>query len=167
MRFDIVLNNLAGLAWTTNAIRMISDGTPWRPLVHVLDICHAIECALTAPDSAVKGEVFNVGHNEDNFQVRDIATIVGEVFTGCELSFGAPSGDNRSYRVSFDKIARSLPGFQCKWNARAGAEQLRNLFERIQLEQPTFESRRHTRLKMLRYLIESAQIDDKFYWSLD
>ena len=165
MRFDIVLNNLAGLARTINKIAMVSDGTPWRPLVHVLDICKAIYCALEAPQEAVTGQVFNVGHNEDNYQVREIADIVGTTFPGCEVTMGPSGGDNRSYRVSFDKIHTRLPGFSCDWDARAGAKQLYDVFSRIEMSQDTFESRPFTRLKQLEYLIRTRQIDDEFFWT--
>lgn len=164
MRFDIVLNNLAGVAWTTQEIKMTSDGTPWRPLVHVLDICKAIECSIQAPRASVHNEIFNVGHDGDNYQVREIAEIVAEEFPGCKVSIGSSAGDNRSYRVDFSKITNDLPGFECKWTAQRGAKQLRNLFERIDLTRETFEGRGHTRLKMLKHLIETQQLDGKFFW---
>jgi nucleoside-diphosphate-sugar epimerase len=164
MRFDIVLNNLAGLAKTINKIAMVSDGTPWRPLVHVLDICKAIYCALEAPKEAVHGQIFNVGHNGDNYQIREIAEIVGGEFPGCEVTLGPSGGDNRSYRVSFDKIHTQLPGFSCDWDARAGARQLRDVFDRIEMTRDTFEFRPYTRLKQLEYLIRTRQIDDEFFW---
>ena len=165
MRFDIVLNNLAGHAWTSGKIAMTSDGTPWRPLVHVADICRAIICSLQAPDSAVAGEVFNVGHDGDNYQVREIAEIVGEQFPGCEVTIGSSAGDNRSYRVSFEKIRTRLPGFECQWDARKGARQLYELFKRIDMPREVFEHRAFTRLKSIKYLLETGQIDDEFYWS--
>jgi nucleoside-diphosphate-sugar epimerase len=164
MRFDIVLNNLSGLAWTTKKIAMTSDGTPWRPLVHVLDICKAIVCVLEAPRKAIHNQIFNVGHNEDNYRVREIAEIVGATFPGCEVTFGPSGGDNRSYRVTFDKIHRELPGFKCDWNARAGAEQLLEVYERIAMPAEIFQFRAFTRLKQLEYLIRTRQIDDEFYW---
>src|SRR4029077_7058052 len=133
MRFDIVLNNLAGLAWTTKEIRMTSDGTPWRPIVHGLDICQAIIGVLESPLEAVANEVFNVGDTEHNYRVREIAEVVGEVFPGCTVSFGPPSPDNRSYRVSFEKIRKHLPTFKCQWDARRGAQQLLDLFRRIDM----------------------------------
>ncbi len=164
MRFDIVLNNLAGWAWTTRRIEMTSDGTPWRPLVHVSDICRAIVCALEAPRDAIHGEIFNVGQNAENYRVREIAEIVSEVFPGCELSIGSSAGDNRSYRVSFDRIADRLPGFRCEWDARRGAIQLRQLFERIEMTRDTFEFRAYTRLKALEFLLRTGQIDEAFFW---
>ena len=101
MRFDIVLNNLAGLAWTIKEIKMTSDGTPWRPLVHGLDIARAIIAVLKAPTEAVHNETFNVGDTSHNYRVREIAETVGNVFPSCQISFGPASEDNRSYRVSF------------------------------------------------------------------
>lgn len=164
MRFDIVLNNLAGLAWTTKKIAMISDGTPWRPLVHVRDICEAIACALDAPRDVVHNQVFNVGDNRDNYRIREIAEIVAREFPGCEVTFGPSGGDNRSYRVSFDKINSLLPGFRCSRNAETGARELREIYERIEMAPETFEFRAFTRLKQLLYLIRTRQIDDEFFW---
>ena len=165
MRFDIVLNNLAGLAWTTKEIKMISDGTPWRPLVHALDICKAVSCVLDAPRDAIHNEVFNVGATEQNYQVRDIAEIVAAVFPGCTLSLGALESDSRSYRVSFDKINSQLPGFSCEWNAERGARQLYDIFKRVDMTQDMFEYRGFTRLKQLEYLLRTEQIDANFFWT--
>ena len=164
MRFDIVLNNLAGLAWTEKKIAMVSDGTPWRPLVHGLDIAKAIRCVLAAPVELVAGEVFNVGSSEQNYRVREIAEIVGAEFPGCEVSFGASGGDNRSYRVSFDKINNKLPGFSCDWDAVAGARQLHQVFRQIDLDAGTFTGRGHTRLLQLQHLINTGQVDDELFW---
>lgn len=165
MRFDIVLNNLAGLAWTTGKIAMTSDGTPWRPIVHIEDIGTAITSCLDAPVDAIAGEVFNVGSNSENYRIREIAETVKEVFPECELTFGQTGGDNRSYRVSFDKIDRGLPGFRCRWNSLEGARQLRRVFERIDMRREDFEAPPYTRLKCLQQLIATGQIDDKYFWS--
>jgi nucleoside-diphosphate-sugar epimerase len=165
MRFDIVLNNLAGLAWTTKEIKMTSDGTPWRPLVHALDICKAIVCALEAPRDVVHAQVFNVGDTSNNYRVKEIAEIIADIFTGCQLSFGDSGADNRSYRVSFEKINTTLPGFKCDWDAKRGAQQLFDLFTQIDMTKETFESRGFTRLKQLEYLIRTQQIDKDFFWS--
>jgi nucleoside-diphosphate-sugar epimerase len=165
MRFDIVLNNLAGTAWTTKEIKMVSDGTPWRPLVHVLDICKAIICILEAPRELVHNQVFNVGHTSNNYRVKEIADIVAGIFKGCKLSFGDSGADNRSYRVSFEKINTILPGFKCDWNAQQGAQQLFDLFTRIDMSQNTFLFRGFTRLKQLEYLIRTQQLDNRFFWN--
>jgi nucleoside-diphosphate-sugar epimerase len=164
MRFDIVLNNLSGLAWTTKEIRMTSDGTPWRPLIHGLDICQAIIAVLEAPREAVHNEIFNVGDTQHNYRVKEIAGVVAETFIGCQLTFGPPSPDNRSYRVSFEKIRKHLPGFKCAWDARRGAQQLYALFKRIDMPTEVFLHRTFTRLKQIEYLIRTRQIDEQFFW---
>ena len=164
MRFDIVLNDLCALAWTRKKIAMISDGSPWRPIVHVEDICEAMRCALEAPVEAINGEVFNVGATQENYRIREIAQIIAEVFQGCEVTMGPPSGDNRSYRVSFEKIAARLPGYRARWTARMGAEELRRLFARIEMSPETYEFRAFTRLKQLKYLQRTGQIDDDLMW---
>ena len=164
MRFDIVLNNLAGLAKTTNEIKMISDGTPWRPLVHVLDICEAISSVLEAPRDSVHSEILNVGNTNFNYQVKEIAEAVAKVFTGCKLSFGKNDGDNRSYKVSFEKINEVLPNFNCKRDIHQGAQELYDLFEKIELSKEIFKSRSFTRLKQLKHLINTNQLDENLYW---
>ena len=164
MRFDIVLNDLCALAWTTKKIAMTSDGSPWRPIVHIEDICEAIACALEAPPDAVNGEVFNVGSTRENYRVREIAQIVSEVFPGCEVTMGPSGGDNRSYRVSFEKIATRLPEYRARWTARKGVEELRRLFTRIEMSPETYEFRAFTRLKQIRYLLRTGQVDGDLYW---
>jgi len=164
-RFDIVLNNLTGFAQTTGVINMKSDGSPWRPLVHVDDICQAIACTLEAPREVVHNEVFNVGDTEENYQIRDIARIVAEVFTGCKLSIGSSDGDNRSYRVKFDKIKSQLPGFHCRYTLRDGAKQLKAIYEDNLVDESVFRARPFTRLKQLQHLIGTGQIDDRFFWT--
>jgi nucleoside-diphosphate-sugar epimerase len=164
MRFDIVINDLSALAWTTKRIAMTSDGSPWRPVVHIEDICEAVYRSLIAPADAVRGKIFNVGQNSDNYRIREIAQIAGEEFPGCEVTVGSSAGDNRSYRVNFDRIHRELPGFRCKYTARDGARQLREIFERIQMGPETYQFRAFTRLKQLKYLQATKQIDEEFFW---
>lgn len=165
MRFDIVLNDLCALAWTKKKIAMVSDGSPWRPIVHIEDIITAVRCALEAPTDVVNGEIFNVGATSENYRVREIAAIVAKAFPGCEVSAGPPSGDNRSYRVSFDKIHAQLPGFGCQWTAQRGAEELRGVFERIDFGRSEYEWRAFTRLKQLKHLLHTRQVDDDLFWS--
>lgn len=165
MRFDIVINDLCALAWTTKRIGMVSDGSPWRPVVHVDDICNAIVCCLHAPEEAIRGKIFNVGQNSDNYRIRELAQIVAEEFPGCEVSVGPPSGDTRSYRVNFDKIHRELPGFKCNFSARDGVRQLHQMFKRIQMTPETYQFRAFTRLKELQYLQATSQIDGEFFWT--
>ncbi|HUO80329.1 MAG TPA: SDR family oxidoreductase [Steroidobacteraceae bacterium] len=164
MRFDIVINDLCALAFTRRKIAMLSDGSPWRPVVHIEDFCEAIRLALGAPADAVRGEIMNVGDTRENYRVRELAEIIASVFPGCEVSVGTSRGDNRSYRVNFDKIRRILPEFSCRWNARRGVEQLRELFERIQLSPERYEFRAFTRLKQLKHLLSTGQLDGDLYW---
>jgi nucleoside-diphosphate-sugar epimerase len=164
MRFDLVVNNLSALAWTSKRIAMVSDGTPWRPIVHVLDICAAFRAALAAPREAVHDRVFNVGRTDENYQIREIATCLAGVFPGCEVSFGKSDPDQRSYRVSFDRVSRELPGFQCEWDLTRGAAQLRDLYAHVNLDADGMAQRPFTRIKQLRHLLATAQIDSEFYW---
>jgi nucleoside-diphosphate-sugar epimerase len=164
MRFDIVINDLAALAWTTKRIAMTSDGSPWRPVVHIEDICEAIYRSLIAPEDSVRGKIFNVGQNPENYRIREIAQIVGQEFPGCEVTVGPSGGDNRSYRVNFDRIHKELPGFSCRHTAGDGARQLREVFERIQMAPETYRFRAFTRLKQLEYLQATRQIDQEFFW---
>jgi nucleoside-diphosphate-sugar epimerase len=163
-RFDIVVNNLAGLAWTTKEIKMLSDGTPWRPLVHVLDICKAAKCALEADRKVIHDQTWNVGDSKENYQIKTVAEIISTTFPGCSLSIGDRGGDKRDYRVSFDKINSKLPGFKTEWTVKKGAEQLLEIFSRIKMTKEVFESDPYTRLKQISHLIESQQIDADFFW---
>lgn len=164
MRFDLVVNNLAALAWTTKRLAMNSDGTPWRPIVHVLDICNAFRAVLDAPRDRVHNQIFNVGRTDENYQIRQIAECLATEFPGCEVSYGASDPDQRSYRVSFEKISRELPGFQCHWDLWRGAAQLHELYDRVQLTADMFRFRAFTRLAQLNHLIQTGQIDADFFW---
>lgn len=165
MRFDIVLNNLSGLAWVEKTIAMTSDGTPWRPLVHGLDIAQAIGCALAADRQTIHNLVFNVGCDENNVTVRDIAEIVGAEFPDCTVTFGPPSADQRSYRVDFTRIRSVFPEFTAQWDVRAGAAQLHRVFDAISLTSETFHGRGHTRLKQIEYLLATGQLDSRLFWT--
>ncbi len=164
LRFDVVLNNLCGWAWTLKEIRMESDGTPWRPLVHVLDICQAIALTLEAPRDVVHNQVMNVGDPSGNYRIRELAEIVGGVFPACDVTVGTRGGDNRSYRVDFGKIHQLLPGFSCAWSAELGARQLLEIFSLVDLSEEDFLSRRYTRLKQIEYLRRTEQLDESFFW---
>ena len=164
-RFDLVVNDLCGVARTTGEIKVTSDGSPWRPLVHGLDIAKAIACALEGPIEAIHNQVFNIGDTRQNYRVREIAETVARVFTGCRITFGPPSADNRSYRVSFEKAARHLPSFRCEWDLERGVRQLHEVFERIELTPEVFRHPGYTRIKQLKYLLATGQIDQGFFWT--
>lgn len=165
MRFDIVLNNLTGVAFTTKEIKLSSDGTPWRPLVHALDIAQAIHLALTAPADAMQGQIMNVGSTEQNYRIIELARIVAATIPDCELTVGSSDGDNRSYRVNFDKIKRVLQGYECQWSAERGAKQLVDMYARIGMTREIFEADPYTRLKMLMTLKKLRLLDDKLFWA--
>jgi nucleoside-diphosphate-sugar epimerase len=164
MRFDLVVNDLAGHAWTEKVIRMDSDGRPWRPFVHILDISRAIDCVLQAPRDVVHNEIFNVGSNAQNYQIREIAEQISDAFPGCRTQFGDSTGDARNYKANFDKIHERLPGFETRYDVARGARQLLEVFQAIDMSTELFEFRGHTRIKQIKHLLETKQIDDHFYW---
>ena len=165
-RFDIVLNNLTAWAVTTGRIHLKSDGTPWRPLVHIEDISRAFLAALEAPREAVHNEVFNVGRTDENFQIRTIAEIVGDTVPDCEIELAEGAGpDTRSYRVSFEKIARALPAFRPEWTVREGARELYEAYKRSDLKLEEFEGPKYRRIDSLRGLLASGRLDDTLRWT--
>ena len=160
MRFDIVLNNLVAWAVTTGRIYLKSDGTPWRPIVHIEDISRAFIAALDAPREAVFNEAFNVGSTDHNYRIRDIASIVADVVPGCRIEYASDAGpDTRDYRVSFDKIKRALPDFQPQWDAHKGAEQLYAAYRSSSLTLEEFEGPRYQRIGHIKKLITDGLVD--------
>jgi nucleoside-diphosphate-sugar epimerase len=154
LRFDIVLNNLVAHAVTTGRIYLKSDGSPWRPIVHIEDIAQAFIAAAEAPAERVCNQAFNVGQTAHNYRIRDLAEIVASVVPSCELSFAPDAGpDKRSYRVSFEKIAHALPGFKPQWDARKGAEQLYAAYRASGLTLEEFEGPRYQRIAHIRKLM--------------
>ena len=159
LRFDIVLNNLVAWAVTTGNIRLKSDGSPWRPIVHIEDISRAFVAALEAPEDRVYNEAFNVGQTDHNYRIRDLAEIVAKVAPGCKLEYAADAGpDERSYRVSFEKIRRVLPEFTPKWDARKGAEQLYQAYRSSSLTLEEFEGPRYQRIGHIKKLMAEGII---------
>ncbi|HEX3175828.1 MAG TPA: SDR family oxidoreductase [Methylomirabilota bacterium] len=164
LRADLVVNNLVGHALLTGEVRVESDGTPWRPLVHVEDIARAFVAVLEAPRELVHDEAFNVGRTEENYQVRDVARMVAEVVPGSRVRY-APGGgpDPRCYRVSCDKLARTVPGWAPRWTVRAGVEQLYAAYRAHLLTEADFRDR-YVRLKQVRRLIEDGRLDATLRW---
>jgi nucleoside-diphosphate-sugar epimerase len=160
MRFDIVLNNLVAWAVTTGKIHLKSDGSPWRPIVHIEDISRAFLAALEAPMEAVNNQAFNVGQSAHNYRIRDLAEIVAAVVPGCSIEFAADAGpDTRNYRVSCEKIRRVLPAFQPQWDARKGAEQLYAAYRSSGLKLEEFEGPRYQRIAHIKKLLAEGIID--------
>lgn len=160
MRFDIVLNNLVAWAATTGRIYLKSDGSPWRPIVHIEDISLAFIAALEAPVEAVSNQAFNVGHTEHNYRIREIATVVADVVPGARVEFAEDAGpDTRSYRVSFDKIAKHLPSFKPTWDVRRGAEQIFAAYRSSGLSLDEFEGPRYQRIGHIQMLMNLGVLD--------
>lgn len=165
LRLDIVLNDLVASALTTGCIFIKSDGTPWRPIVHIRDIIAAVVAVLDAPREAIHNEVFNVGRNDENFRIRELADIVAEVVPGCHIEY-APGGgpDLRCYRVNFDKINRVLPSFRPQWTARKGAEELYSAYRSAGLTRADVEQGRYIRLSEIRRLQVAGRLDGTLHW---
>lgn len=160
LRTDLVVNNLTGHAWHAGEVRIMSDGTPWRPLVHIRDMSLAAACALEAPREAIHAEAFNIAPEGENYQVRDVARIVAETVPGSKVSIASDaSPDARSYRVSFRKAQEGLPGFRPEWNVARGAEQVREQYERLGLTGDAWQGRPFVRLKQLGHLTETGGVD--------
>ncbi len=165
MRFDLVVNNLAGHAWTDGVIRMESDGTPWRPLVHVRDISEAVACVLDAPLDVVHDEAFNVGDNAQNYQIREVAEIISRTFPGCELTVGDELDriDGTTARASARSTQRCLNSAAGSTSSRV-PEELLDAFRTIGLTKELFTFRGHTRVKQIKHLLETGQIDEQLFW---
>lgn len=160
LRFDLVLNNLTAWAYTTGKVLLKSDGTPWRPIVHIADISRAFIAALEAPREVVHNAAFNVGQTEENYRIRELATIVAETVPGSSVEFAeGASPDKRNYRVDCSKIKRTLPGFQPAWTARRGAEELYQAYKKVGLSVEEFEGQRFHRLAHLKSLIAEGMVD--------
>jgi nucleoside-diphosphate-sugar epimerase len=165
LRLDLVLNNLVAWAFTTGKVQIMSDGSPWRPIVHIEDIARAFAAVLAAPRQAIHNQAFNVGATEENYQVRDLGQIVSETVEGSTVTYsGKASADPRNYRVNFGKIRVALPGFRTKWTARRGAAELLEACRDLHLKESDLQSRDYIRLKQLRYLLETGALDETLRW---
>jgi nucleoside-diphosphate-sugar epimerase len=165
LRFDVVLNNLVAWAFTAGKVLLKSDGTPWRPIVHIEDISRAFLAVLAAPREAVHGQALNVGRDDQNYRIREIAEIVKDTVPGCEIAFAEGAGpDKRNYRADFGKIARVLPGFRPEWDARRGAKQLYEAYKGIGLKVEDFEGPRYRRIDQLQQLMASGHLGPDLRW---
>lgn len=165
LRFDLVLNNLVAWAFTTSQVYIKSDGTPWRPIVHIEDISRAFIAVLHAPREMVHNQAFNVGRNEDNYRIRELAEIVEETVPGCRIVYakdGLP--DKRCYRVDCSKIAQTLPEFKPQWNARRGAEELYTAYQKVGLTLEDFEGARYKRITQIKQLLSTDRLDETLRW---
>ncbi len=165
LRVDIVLNNLSAWAVTTGKIVLQSDGTPWRPIVHAEDIARVFLLMLGAPREKIHAQAFNVVPPEENYRIRELATIVGETVPGCEVTFAAGAGpDPRNYRVSGAKLLALFPEFEYRWNARLGARELVDAYRAAGMDRALFEGPRFKRLGWIRQLLAGGTIAADLRW---
>ncbi|MEK7671159.1 MAG: SDR family oxidoreductase [Bacteroidota bacterium] len=165
LRFDLVLNNLVAWAFTTGKVFIKSDGTSWRPIIHIEDISRAFTAVLHAPNEIVHNQAFNVCRTEDNYCIRELAEIVKETVHGCEIEFAKDAGpDKRNYRVDGTKILRMIPDFKPQWNARKGAQELYEAYQRIGLKLEDFEGQRYKRIDHIKHLMNTGLLDKTLRW---
>jgi len=168
LRFDLVLNNLTAWAFTTGKVLLKSDGSPWRPVVHVEDICRAYMALLEAPADSVRSQAFNIGTTTENYQIRDLAETVAEVVPNCEVSFADDAApDKRCYRVDCNKIAKEVPGFKPQWTIRHGAVELYETYKAVGLTLEDFEGQRFQRIAHVKHLIDQGSLDSSLRWVAD
>jgi nucleoside-diphosphate-sugar epimerase len=166
LRFDIVLNNLVAWAFSAGKVLIKSDGTPWRPIIHIEDISRAFIAALHAPRDVVHNQAFNVGRNDQNYRIRDLADIVKETVPGCEIEYAQDAGpDKRTYRVDFSKIAAKLPGFKPQWDARKGAQELYEAYQKCDLKLDEFEGPKYKRIDHIKLLLNDGILDSSLRWT--
>jgi nucleoside-diphosphate-sugar epimerase len=159
MRFDIVVNNLTGFAKVDHEIKILGDGKPWRPLVHVKDICRAIIAILDAKKELIHNQSFNIGDNNENYQIKSIAKKVQDHFKKCHISIAQKdAGDSRDYNVSFNKVNKTL-GFYSKWSLDRGLKEIKDVYKVVKLDNEKFNNRLYTRLKQINHLIRNKKID--------
>jgi len=160
LRLDIVLNDLVASAYTTGRVYIKSDGTPWRPIVHIRDIIAAVLAVLEAPQDAIHNQTFNVGRTEENYRIRELAAIVAETVPGCRIEYAVDGGpDKRCYRINCDKIRRQLPGFRPQWTAPQGARELYAAYQAVRLTREDVECGRYVRITQIQRLLKAGQLD--------
>jgi nucleoside-diphosphate-sugar epimerase len=166
LRLDLVLNDFVAAASTSGRIYIKSDGTPWRPIVHIRDIIQAMICVLAAPKSAMHNQTFNVGSTSENYRISELAAIVQEVVPGCRVEYASGGGpDKRCYRVNCDKIQRVLPSFQPQWTARKGARELYDAYRAAGLTAEDINSGRYFRIHSIQTLLNAGQLDARLHWT--
>jgi nucleoside-diphosphate-sugar epimerase len=160
LRFDLVLNNLAAWAMTCGLVYLKSDGSPWRPLIHVEDIARAFIATIEAPREVVHNQAFNIGQNDENYRVRELAEIVKNTVPGCRIAFAPDAGpDKRCYRADFSKVRNALPSFKPEWDAHKGARQLYHAYESVGISVRDFEGPKFKRIDHIRQLMEQGILD--------
>jgi nucleoside-diphosphate-sugar epimerase len=165
LRFDLVLNNLVAWAFTTGLVYLKSDGSPWRPITHIEDISRAFIAVLEAPQQLIHNESFNVGRTEENYRISELAEIVAETVPNCRVEYAPDAGpDKRNYRVDCNKIKEVLPKFEPQWDARRGAQELYQTYQKIGITLDEFEGPKYKRIAHIKQLIASGKLDENLQW---
>lgn len=165
IRFDVVINNLSAWAFTTGQVLLKSDGTPWRPVVHIEDISRAFLAVLHAPREKIHNQAFNVGKNSENYKIRELADFVKMTVPGCSIEFGADAGpDKRSYRVDFSKYEKHFPDYKLQWDALGGTQNIYASYKKFGLKKDEYEGQKYKRIEHIKYLLRSEQLDSSLRW---
>jgi nucleoside-diphosphate-sugar epimerase len=165
IRFDVVLNNLTAWAFTTGHIRLKSDGTPWRPIVHIEDISRAFIAVLHSPREIIHNKAFNVGINSQNYQIRELADFVKMTVPGCNIEFEKDAGpDKRSYRVDFSKYEKTFPDYKLQWDANVGTQNIYASYQKYGLKKEEYEGEKYKRIEHIKYLLRTGQLDSSLRW---
>jgi nucleoside-diphosphate-sugar epimerase len=165
IRFDVVINNLTAWAFTTGQILLKSDGTPWRPVVHIEDISRAFIAVLLAPREKVHNQAFNIGKNNENYQIRELAEFVKKTVPGSSIEFSDNAGpDKRCYRVDFSKYEKTFPDHKLQWDARAGTQHIYASYQKYGLKKEEYEGEKYKRIAHIRYLLKTGQLDNTLRW---
>jgi nucleoside-diphosphate-sugar epimerase len=165
LRLDVVLNDLVAWAHTTGRVYIKSDGTPWRPIVHIRDITAAVIAVLEGPREAIHNEIFNVGQTKENYRISELAGIVAETVPGCHIEYATDGGpDKRCYRINCDKIGRALPNFKPQWDARKGAQELYDAYRGVGLTFEDLERGRYARIHNIQHHLKAGELDASLRW---
>jgi nucleoside-diphosphate-sugar epimerase len=165
IRFDVVLNNLTAWAFTTGQIRLKSDGTPWRPVIHIEDISRAFIAVLHSPREKIHNQAFNVGKNSENYQIRELADFVKMTIPKCHIEFDENAGpDKRSYRVDFSKYEKTFPDYKLQWDAKTGAQNIYTSYQKYGLKKEEYEGEKYKRIEHIKYLLRTGQLDSDLRW---
>jgi len=165
MRFDLCVNNMVGDSWVYHRIKVDNEGLAWRPLVHVEDICKAFVTALEAPPNVIRGQIYNVGSNDQNYQIKDIAKIILKECGACDILYESYFNDTRSYRIDFNKITKDL-GFVCSKKIEDGIKDLTRVFRKIDLNEEYLKCRVFRRLNQIQYLLKTHLVNDQLFWEI-
>jgi nucleoside-diphosphate-sugar epimerase len=166
IRFDVVINNLTAWAYTTGQVHMKSDGTPWRPVVHIEDICRAAIATLDAPRETIHNQAFNVGNSRQNYRIRELADLVKETVPDCEISYAPGAGpDKRCYRADFSKFEQTFPEVPLLWDAARGVQDIYSSYKAIGLQRDEYEGPKYKRIAQIGHLLATGQLDDTLRWA--